>query len=69
MVQQQEHSHSVNTQNAQWQELLLLSCALLQVLTSAVFKTVRHQQLDTSRSHSCPHPGGIMIYCNFEIIE
>lgn len=24
---------------------------------------------DTFTSHKCPHPGGIMIYCNFEIIQ
>lgn len=47
----------------------MFSCALPQVHASMVFKTVRHQWLGRSRRHSCCHPGGIMIYCNFEIIQ
>lgn len=62
-------SQGVNMQNAQQQELEIFSCALLQVHASTVFKSVRHQQLGISGRHSCSHPGGIMIYCNFEIIK
>lgn len=37
--------------------------------TQVWYLKLKHEQLGISRRHSCHHPGGIMIYCNFEIIQ